>query len=77
MWTSITLKQNWQKTQGYLGIPYVGLGPLLKYGLVIVSRKIGNTTLYKLNVYSPAVEAVDQINECIVEQIAKEELDGK
>jgi DNA-binding GntR family transcriptional regulator len=53
---------------------YKALEPLLKYGMVIKSRKIGNTTLYKLNINSESVKAIHNFNETIIDIIVSEEI---
>lgn len=52
---------------------YKALEPLLKFGLVVASRKIGNTTLYKLNQNSDPAKAIEKYNASIVELIIKEQ----
>ncbi len=52
---------------------YKALGPLLDYGLVIESRTIANTTLYKLNTDSKAVHFIDKFNNELIRVISDRE----
>ncbi len=56
---------------------YKALEPLLKFEMVVNSRKIGNTTLYKLNQDSDTVNAIQRYNESIVNIIVNLEMDIK
>jgi len=53
---------------------YKALEPLLKFNIVVESRKIGNTTLYKLSPDSEPVNAFIGLNETIVSFIIDNEL---
>jgi predicted transcriptional regulator len=52
---------------------YKALEPLMKFNMVVESRKIGNTTLYKLNINSESVKAIQSFNETIVNIIVYNE----
>jgi DNA-binding GntR family transcriptional regulator len=52
---------------------YKALEPLVNFKLVVESRKIGNTTLYKLNLNSKSVKTIQTFNESIVNLIIKQE----
>jgi len=52
---------------------YKALEPLVNFKLVVESRKIGNTTLYKLNINSESVKAIQTYNDSIVNLIIKKE----
>jgi DNA-binding transcriptional ArsR family regulator len=54
---------------------YKALEPLLKYKMVIESRKIGNTTLYKLNNDSEPLKAIKHFNDTIIKMIVDNEID--
>ena len=56
---------------------YQALEPLLRFDLVIVSRKIANTTLYRLNVDSVFVKTLLTLNEDITADKHRFEYDRK
>ena len=56
---------------------YNALEPLLRFDMVLESRKIANSTLYRLNVDSKSVKALCSFNEAINTDVHRFEYDRK
>lgn len=54
---------------------YKALEPLLDFEMVVKSRKIANTTLYKINRDSETIKAIQDFNDAIVNIIVEQEND--
>ena len=73
--TDYSKKELAQMTSQTRQTVYKGINPLIEFGLIKESRRIGHTQLYILNDGSEEVVAIKQFNDIIINKISEQQMD--